>query len=229
MTSSSAKDQYLGLRGLRNLDQPGSIAAAFPVLSTGAHASAYATRRRPRGRRLPPCAGRRLQLVLRRLHAQDPGRCGSCRLRLSHRPELSRGRVRLLRRRAFRDILLRQTSRHSDGLQRLREGDRGLALYPRACPAPVLRARSYMMGGFRAGPRGQRCDCCRRRPERPLRLPRVRPPHRSRPRFLPQGDEGDDTIVVKGDRNGLRVCPASALPTAPDHVSFRRAARATTC
>ena len=48
------------------------------------------------------------------------------------------------------------------------------------------------------------------------------------PRFLPQGDEGDDELTADGDYNRLDVCPASALPTAPDLVSFRRAATATT-
>ena len=63
----------------------------------------------------------------------------------------------------------------------------------------------------------------------PLRVPRVHPPwHRSRPRFLPQGEEGNDAIVVDGYGNTLRVCPASALPTAPDLVFFRRAATAST-
>ena len=43
-----------------------------------------------------------------------------------------------------------------------------------------------------------------------------------------QGYEGNDAIVAEGDRNGLHVCPASALPTALDLVFFRRAATATT-
>ena len=53
------------------------------------------------------------------------------------------------------------------------------------------------------------------------------PPHRSRPLFLPQGNEGNDTLTATGD-NYLIVCAASALPTAPDLVSFRRAGRAPT-
>ena len=44
-----------------------------------------------------------------------------------------------------------------------------------------------------------------------------------------QGLEGNDAIVVDGNRNDLDVCPASALPTAPDLIFFRRAATATTC
>ena len=52
--------------------------------------------------------------------------------------------------------------------------------------------------------------------------------HRSQPRFLPQGGDGDDTLIADGDINDLYVCPASALPTAPDLVFFRRAATTTT-
>ena len=48
------------------------------------------------------------------------------------------------------------------------------------------------------------------------------------PRFLPQGDEGVDELIVRGDDNRLYVCPASALPTAPDLAFFRRAAATTT-
>ena len=44
----------------------------------------------------------------------------------------------------------------------------------------------------------------------------------------PQGDEGDDTLSAEGYENRLDVCPASALPTAPDLAFFRRAATATT-
>ena len=76
----------------------------------------------------------------------------------------------------------------------------------------------------------------------PQRLPRVRPPHRSRPCILPQGDcfffdigqicpaggEGNDYLTAIGNDNYLYVCPASALPTALDFVFFRRATRATT-
>ena len=61
----------------------------------------------------------------------------------------------------------------------------------------------------------------------PLRLPRVRPPHRSRPRFLPQGRDGNDELSAIGNRNYLYVCPASALPTPLDLVFFRRATAAT--
>ena len=35
------------------------------------------------------------------------------------------------------------------------------------------------MVAFRAGPRWQRRDCCQRQTQPPLRVPRVRPPHRS--------------------------------------------------
>ena len=52
--------------------------------------------------------------------------------------------------------------------------------------------------------------------------------HRSQPRFLPQGNEGDDELTAEGDYNSLSVCPASALPAALDLVCFRRAAKATT-
>ena len=48
------------------------------------------------------------------------------------------------------------------------------------------------------------------------------------PRFLPQGDEGVHELIVRGDDNRLYVCPASALPTAPDLAFFRRAAATTT-
>jgi len=43
-----------------------------------------------------------------------------------------------------------------------------------------------------------------------------------------QGQQGNDAIVVDGNMNILRVCPASAHPTALDLVFVRRAARATT-
>jgi len=48
-----------------------------------------------------------------------------------------------------------------------------------------------------------------------------------RPRH-PQGEEGVDELIVRGDDNRLYVCPASALAAALDLVSFRRAATATT-
>ena len=60
-------------------------------------------------------------------------------------------------------------------------------------------------------------------------MSRVRPPRRSRPRFLPQGGYGNDELTADGNSNILKVCPASALPTALDLVSFRRATAATTC
>ena len=82
--------------------------------------------------------------------------------------------------------------------------------------------------GLSAGPRGRQRADRRRQPQLPLRLPRVHPPHRSRPRFLPQGREGDDTLTATGDYNELNVCPASALPPDPNLVSFRRAATTTT-
>ena len=44
-----------------------------------------------------------------------------------------------------------------------------------------------------------------------------------------EGDAGNDVLIADGFNNGLYVCPASALPTAPDLVSFRRATAATTC
>ena len=40
--------------------------------------------------------------------------------------------------------------------------------------------------------------------------PCVRPPHRPRPCFLPQGQAGDDTLSATGDGNVLLVCPASS-------------------
>ena len=46
---------------------------------------------------------------------------------------------------------------------------------------------------------------------------------------LPQGNEGNDYLYVTGSEIDLRVCPASAFPTALDLVFFRRAAAATTC
>ena len=85
-------------------------------------------------------------------------------------------------------------------------------------------------GGIDEG-QGQRRDCCWQlvgRPGLPQRFPRVIPSLHSRPRFLPQGDEGSDYLYATGSDNILSVCPASALPTALDLVPFRRAAMATT-
>ena len=48
-----------------------------------------------------------------------------------------------------------------------------------------------------------------------------------RPRH-PEGEEGVDELIVRGDDNRLYVCPASALAAALDLDSFRRAATATT-
>ena len=78
-----------------------------------------------------------------------------------------------------------------------------------------------------AGRRGRRRADRAGRRQPPLRLPRVRPPHRSRPRFLPQGRDGNDELSAIGNRNYLYVCPASALPTPLDLVFFRRATAAT--
>ena len=41
---------------------------------------------------------------------------------------------------------------------------------------------------------------------------------------LPQGGDGNDVLNVAGERVYVDVCPASALPTAPNLVFFRRAA-----
>ena len=91
-------------------------------------------------------------------------------------------------------------------------------------------------GGFRAGSQWQGRDCCQRRRQPPLRLPRVRPSRRARP-FRPQGDwnfdvpaggERDDVLIANGNDIGIFVCPASSLPTGLDLVFFRREARATT-
>ena len=91
------------------------------------------------------------------------------------------------------------------------------AFAPRPPSAPLSTLFSS------AGRRGQRhADRVRRR-QLPLRLPRVRPPHRSRPRFLPQGGDGDDVLIVNGDFNDLEVCPASASPPLP--TSFSSAGR----
>ena len=91
-------------------------------------------------------------------------------------------------------------------------------------PSAGRRRRRHADGGRR---RRQLFDGGRRR-QRPLRLPRVCPPHLSRLRFLPQGNEGNDELTVTGDNNHLIVCPASALPAALDLVFFHWAARATT-
>ena len=40
-------------------------------------------------------------------------------------------------------------------------------------------------------------------------MPRVRPPHRSRPRFLPQGDEDDDTLTATGSVRYMQGGPGA--------------------
>ena len=45
-----------------------------------------------------------------------------------------------------------------------------------------------------------------RLPQRPQGLPRVRPPHRSRPRFLPQGGDGVDSCTASGSGNSVTGC-----------------------
>ena len=57
----------------------------------------------------------------------------------------------------------------------------------------------------------------------PRSLPRVRPPRRARPRLLPQGGKGDDTLTATGAFVELDVCPASSLP--PRLTSFSSAGR----
>ena len=79
-----------------------------------------------------------------------------------------------------------------------------------------------------AGQRGRRRADRGGRLQLPLRLPRVRPHRRARPRLLPQGGDDDDYMYADGNNNDLQVCPASALPAALDLVFFRRAATATT-
>ena len=63
----------------------------------------------------------------------------------------------------------------------------------------------------------------KRRRQRPRSLPRVRPPRRARPRLLPQGGKGDDTLTATGAFVELDVCPASSLP--PRLTSFSSAGR----
>ena len=80
------------------------------------------------------------------------------------------------------------------------------------------------------GPRGFRSEAGNPRTGRsPQKVVAPRPPSPPLPTsLLPQGEGGNDVLTAIGDRNFLNVCPASALPTDPDLVFFRRAATTTT-